>query len=309
MKQKIVPIVFALDRNLLDPARVCLTSLMVNANKQTYYDIYILHPAKEQCCILDIDALYKEYTNFNVTYIQVGGDFDGAYEIRGITSPAYYRLFIPELIPQYDKVVYSDVDVIFRDDLSNIYYTTDLTEYYIAGVDSLAHLIPDLRKYYENERKVEPSGNIYSGNIIINSKKMLEDGVLEEFRKHMDKKYMFQDMDIINIVCKGKIKYLPPSFCYTTYISDFAVNNMAQLKTMWTEEQITEAQNKGIVHYNGLKPWQGVCINFDIWWQYYRASPFYDPKYYFDFFSSQLNQLDGLTLLKRIKLLLRFFFK
>lgn len=303
-----VPIVFAFDNNLIFPACVCIYSLLENANSDTFYDIFILSPANsgkldrsQLSIILDI------YSNCRINYKVVDGDFDNGYEVRGITSPAYYRLLIPELIPQYDTVLYSDVDVIFRGDLSDIYFNTDMNGYYFAGVDSLAHLIPFLKHYYELERKITSVGNIYSGNLIVNSKELREDGMVEVFRKHVGKKYLFQDMDIINIVCKGKIKYMPPSFCYTTYIADFAVNNRSNLQTIWSEEQIKEAQENGIVHFNGPKPWDGACINFDIWWEYYRKSPFFNHKHYYHFFDNMSNELERLPLMKRIKILARYF--
>ena len=61
------------------------------------------------------------------------------------------------------------------------------------------------------------------------------------------------------------------------------------------------------IHYNGQKPWKGWCVNFDIWWECYRKSPFYDEKFYFDFFYNKLNEHDQLPLWKRVKILLRYF--
>lgn len=303
----LIPIVFAFDNNLVFPASVCLSSLMINSQQDTFYDIFILHSEKDNLEKKFLNKIPELYKNCRLHYRQVDNTFDSAFEVRGITTPAYYRLLIPELIPEYDIVIYSDVDVIFRNDLSEVYLNTDMDDFYVAGVDSLAHMIPDLKNYYEEERGLDSKGNIYSGNLIINSKKIREDGIVDKFRLHIDKKYKFQDMDIVNLVCKGKIKYLSPSFCYTTYISDFAVNNRELLKTVWSEEQIHEAQDTGIVHYNGQKPWKGACINFDIWWEYYRKSPFYDPKYYYQFFDNMLNEHDRLPLLKRIKILARYF--
>ena len=307
MKQKkIIPIVFAFDGNLIDPACICLSSLLMNAREDTFYDIYILYPSKENLQRDKIHLLLTAYSNCRIIWRPVTSEFDSSFEIRGITSAAYYRLLIPELIPEYDKVLYSDVDVIFREDLSR-YYNIDVEGYYFAGVDSTAHLMKDFNHYYATMFKCPGKGIIYSGNLIINSRLIREDGIVEKFRDHATKKYKFQDMDIINIVCKGKIKYLSPSFCYTTYISDFAVNHRELLQTIWTEEEIQEAEDKGIVHYNGQKPWMGACINFDIWWEYYRKSPFFDSKYYYQFFNNMLNEHDRLPLFKRIKILLRYF--
>jgi lipopolysaccharide biosynthesis glycosyltransferase len=118
---------------------------------------------------------------------------------------------------------------------------------------------------------------------------------------------MFQDMDVLNIACRGKIKYLSPAFCLTTYISEYNVYRREGLLKVWNKEEIAEAISNGIVHFNGKKPWKDVCINFDIWWEYYRRCPYFDEKHYFDFFNYKLNELDHLPLMKRVKVLLRYF--
>lgn len=75
----------------------------------------------------------------------------------------------------------------------------------------------------------------------------------------------------------------------------------------FAEEELQYALTKGIVHYNGPKPWKDYCVNFDIWWEYYRKSPFFDERFYFDFFHGKLNLLDQLPLWKRVKILIRYF--
>ncbi len=117
----IVPIAFAFDNNLVLPACVCISSLMMNAKEDTFYDIFILHSVKESLRKEQLDLLPKYYPNCRVQYREVGDTFDYAFEIRGITTPAYYRLLIPELILEYDKVIYSDVDIVFRQDLSQLH--------------------------------------------------------------------------------------------------------------------------------------------------------------------------------------------
>lgn len=305
---KTIPIAFAFDNNLAFPACVCLSSLMMSAKEDTFYDIFILHSCKQPLNHEDIDRLPSYYKNCRIQYRTVDSTFDEAFEIRGITTPAYYRLLIPELIPEYDKVLYSDVDVIFRSDLGE-FYNIDMTSYYVAGVDSLANFQPELVKYYNDIVHINPEGIIYSGNLVINSKEILKDNLIYRFKELAKTKYTFQDMDVINIACRGKIKYLSPAFCLTTYITEYSVYRKDDLLKLWSNDDIENAKSHGIVHFNGKKPWNDVCINFDIWWEYYRRSPFYDEKRYFDFFNYKLNELDYLTLMKRVKVLLRYFIK
>ena len=302
----IVPIAFCFDENLVEPSLVCLSSLMMNAYKETFYDIFIIyspnHPIKEDI----VNQVASKYNNCRITYRIIDNSFDEAFEIRGITTPAYYRLMIPELIPEYDKIIYSDVDVIFRSDLTDI-YNTDMSGYYMAGVDSLAHLQPEISQYYKTKLSLSPYGIIYSGNLIIHSKELIDNNIVEDFKRLAKNKYVFQDMDVINIACRGKIKYLPPSFCMTTYISEFSIYKKDELLCVWSEDELNVAREIGIVHFNGKKPWKDLCINFDVWWEYYRRCPFYNAKKYFDFFNLKMNELDSLSLWKRIKILLRYF--
>lgn len=302
-----VPIVFAFDNNLVLPACVCLSSLMMSAKETTFYDIFILYPASDEFERKDIDKVQEFYSNCRIQYIAVDDTFSGAFEIRGITTPAYYRLLIPELIPQYDKILYSDVDVIFRSDLYDIYSSTDMQGCLLAGVNSLSHLVPAYAKYYTEQLKRNPRSIVYSGNLIFNGKQMREEHTTEKLIEHRGQKYMFQDMDILNVVCEGRIKFLSPCFCLSTFIAEQAIYGKEKLTEIWTDQEIATALSSGIVHYNGQKPWQGWCINFDIWWEYYRKSPFFDEKFYFDFFYNKLNEHDQLPLWKRVKILLRYF--
>lgn len=304
---KVVPIAFAFDENLIFPAGVCIHSLLINANPDTFYDIFILGSSKKELDLSSLDKLKDSYTNFSIKYRKVASTFDDSFEIRGITPATYYRLMIPDFVPEYDKIIYSDVDVIFREDLSLWYEQTHLKDEYVAGVNSLSHLNRDTDDYYRKDLMIDSSKIIYAGNIILNSKKIREDGLGDKFKEHAFKKYRFQDLDIINIVCKDRIKYMAPGFCLTTDITEFASMDKASLTSIWSEVDIEHALKKGIVHYNGQKPWIGGCINFDIWWEYYRKSPYFDQKAYFMFFNNMLNELDRLPFLKRIKIILRYF--
>ena len=302
---KKIPVVFSFDKNWELPAGVCLTSLLVNAKEDTFYDIFILHSEKCTFCDSKLNELPFKYSNCSITFRSVGREFENAFEIRGITVATYYRLLIPEIIPEYDKIIYSDVDVIFRKDLSEIYESTDLTGFYMAGVVDPS---PDAHSHHKYIRKLNllPEEYIYAGNLIINSELLREDGIVEKFIQEAGhSKYDLQDMDIINSICKGKIKKISPEFCLSLTVRKCAINQPAPL--FYTKQELDESLKDGIIHYTGPKPWVKYCPDFDIWWEYYRKSIFFDQKYYFDFFNRKMNEFDLLPLWKRIKILVRWF--
>lgn len=300
-----IPIVFCIDDHFILAAGVCISSLLTHTGEKTFYDIYILHDDKSQFPHSGfLEKLENRFDNFRLIYKCVEKEFEGAFEIRGITRTAYYRLLIPELIPEHDRIMYHDVDVIFRSDLAQIFSTVKLDDAYVAGVVSPGTLDPKVRTQRVKMGLV-PEEYILSGDLIFNSKKIREDDLIACFRKEALNKYPYQDMDILNLVCKGKIKRLPPMFCGTTEIFNIASNNIPQ--NLYTGNELQDLLTKGIIHYNGQKPWIGGCPNMDIWWEYYRNSVFFDQQYYYDFFNSMLSELDRLSLWKRIKLIFRYF--
>jgi lipopolysaccharide biosynthesis glycosyltransferase len=279
----------------------------MNANADTFYDIFILHSEKCDFSNTELVDIPNYFKNCKITFRTVNSEFVTAYEIRGITTTAYYRLLIPELIPEYDKVLYSDVDVIFREDMAK-YYMTELDGYYMAGVDNASALRHDVQKYIKEKLGIDHKyGHFYSGNLVINSKKIKEDNIIPQFRELAKRNFHQQDMDIINIACYGKIKALTPAFCLTNYLTEILVKRKQEMLSFFTNDEIEHALKYGIVHYNGPKPWKQYCVNFDIWWEYYRKSPFYNEQFYFDFFNGKQDELDSLSLWKRIKILIRYF--
>ena len=303
----IVPIAFAFDNNLVMPACVCISSLMMNAKEDTFYDIFILHSASECLNKADLDRIPQYYKNCNIQYREVGNEFDGAFEIRGITTPTYYRLLIPELIPEYEKIIYADVDIIFRMDLSEI-YSIDLNGNYIAATRDLGlNCSENGIKYIKSMHDLHIGDYIQCGFIILNSKAINEGKQVEMFKLIAKRNLKYQDQDTLNISCYGKIYYLSLEYNMTDYSFLYAIKDKERILNHFDKSTINNAIRYGNLHFNGPKPWKKYCVNFDIWWEYYRKCPFYDEKFYFDFFYNKLDELDQLSFMKRVKILIRYF--
>ncbi len=302
-----VPIAFAFDNNLILPACICISSLLINANKDTFYDVFILHSSKIRLEKEMLNRLSMHFDNCKIQYRQVDDSFDSAFEIRGITTAAYYRLLIPELIGEYDKVIYSDVDIIYRMDLFEL-YQLNIDSYYLAATRDLGlNLTEDGKKYINSIDGLVQGQYLQSGFIMLNCNKMLKDGLINKFRSFATKKLKYQDQDILNLSCSGKVLFLPLKYNMTDYSYYFINRKRNVLQNLYSEEEIVEAMRIGNIHFNGHKPWKKYSVNFDIWWEYYRKSPLFDESFYFNFFYSRLNEYDQLSLYKRIKILIRYF--
>lgn len=301
-----VSLLFTFDSTLEMPAGVCLTSLLENAAPGTFYDIFILHGPQCDFSGSRLHDLPKLYGNCRLTFRKVENEFVGGYEIRGIPETAYYRLLAPELVPEYDRILYSDVDVIFREDLTD-YYRTDLGDNYFGAVDTCSVLRPAYQIYLKKEYGIDyRDGYYYSGNLVINSRQLLKDNKLKEFRALGKNRYHQQDMTIINLACKKRFFPMTPAFCLTEPLYRLMTDNRPGMEAIYGKKEIDHALASGIVHYNGAKPWKGACPNADIWWYYYRKSVFFDEQFTNDFWTCQRDALIRLPLSKRLKLLLRY---
>lgn len=301
-----IPILFTFDKKLELPAGVCITSLMENAYPDTFYEINVLHSDRYDFSESKLNDIPERYPNCSIRFLPLSGEFIGAYEVRGIPETAYYRLISPELFPEYDKIIYSDVDVIFREDLSK-YYKIDLGDNYFAGTDNVLSKQSGEDGYASKVLGLDyRNGYFYSGNLIINLAQIRRDGLTNVFRTLGKNNYLYQDMDIINIACNGRILDLGPVFCLAVQLYEFITLQRERMLKEYSEKDIQDALDHGIVHYNGAKPWIGPCPNADIWWQYYRKSIFFDEKFCYDFWIAQKDVLFNLSFSKRVKLLLRY---
>ena len=279
MSQMKIPIVFSTDHNFVMQTGVCILSLLMNAVDE-FYDIYILI-AKD---VTDEDKQKLKQTvesySAKLNFICMDDSFSGAYEIRNISIASYYRLLIPWLIPQYDKVIYADVDMIFQIGLGNV-YNIDIGDNYVAGVRVLAPFVS--KGYRDNAVSLGLDINNYinAGFLIINSIKQREDNLKNIYLSYAAKKYVYQDQDIINIVCKDRINPLPLKYNVTYRLCELYVNTRMDFFDYYDEKEVVQALDSGVIHYVGVnKPWNAFCFRFDIWWYYYRASLFYDIDYY-----------------------------
>ena len=277
-----IPIVFAIDKNVVVPCAVTITSLLLNASPETRYEIFILCeeaslPEKDRQVLLDA---FADCPQGSIRFIDVGKAFSDVPEMKRVTKATYYRLLIPELFPQYDKVIYSDIDIVFQQDLGTLFTTAFPNNELVAAVLDLAIN----REYYFRSalpKNVGKSVKNYfnAGFLLMNTKRLREEGVVDEFKKLSKNKYTQNDQDILNIVCDGRVQWLDSMYNFQT---NHYTNYMWGRKK--SEIDFNELVKKATLHYTFRnKPWCSLeCSLADAWWHYYRLSPVFDNQFYFD---------------------------
>lgn len=252
-----IPIVFSTDQKFVIPTIVTIQSLL-ECSSDVAYDIFLLISSDvtaESQELIREQVLYSS-PHTKVNFVNMDNHFNYGYEIRGISKACYFRLLIPWLIPQYDKIIYSDVDIIFKDNLKKL-FEIDIKDNYIAGVNTIGFQTGRLKKYII-KKNLDPHKYINSGFLIINSRLQREDGLDKILIDMSKKKFLFQDQDILNIVCKDKIFNLPS--CYNVS----------------PKQSYDLGINPVVVHYTGPKPWATFTYRWKDWWDIYNGCICYD---------------------------------
>ena len=266
-----IPVVFTFDRRIILGAAVAIKSLVDTANPDTVYDIYVYHPDIDKKTINEFVKML-EGTRHSITfeYINKTRFKDAPINRHGSwTEIVYYRLLIPELLPQYDKVIYADTDVLFKKDLSDV-YNIDISDYECSAVamelnneDMVCH------KYFpENKNEF----TYISSFIVFNNKKMREENFVQrvfETIKNFNSRLKFFDLDTLNITC-NKIMNLP--YRYGVFQSLYYNDDISKaweysfLKHVYTDEELLKEKAETVMlHYAGKmgKPWRRKNIPAD----------------------------------------------
>ena len=133
--RKIIPIFFAVDDFYSDYLCVTLQSLIENSSSKYDYMIYVLidELSEENKRIL----LSMQQSNVKIEFASVTEKLRKICEKLHMrdyyTKATYYRFFIPELFPQYDKGLYLDCDIVMTVDIAEL-YNTELGDNYIAAI-------------------------------------------------------------------------------------------------------------------------------------------------------------------------------
>lgn len=290
-----IPIVFSFDDQMKIPAGVCIFSLLERKNKDTFYDIHILYIKLQETTINYIKKLEEHFSDCSIQFFCVKDYLDSGYEVRGISKSTYSRLLIPRLFKNYKRILYSDVDIVFTDDLSNI-FELPITDFKIAGV-----IAPTIKKKYIH--KIGVKGDyVNAGFLLFNNEAITAQDVDKTIELVKTSKFKYLDQDIINIVYGNFIysKVNPRFNISPKKILDIAMGTSKNLINSYGEEGLSAIKSlKGVIHYVGTKkPWEHGSVPLgEIWWEIFRNSIYYDADYFINF----LKTYKKLSLKSRIK--------
>lgn len=259
----VIPIFMAVDNNYIPFLGVALKSIIDNISQQNRYEIKVLYTSVTEENKKKIEEYQTE--NVGIEFVNLSYKLqeiqEKLYTRNYFSNTTYFRLFIPELYPDYDKAVYIDSDTITLVDIAKL-YNTEMGDNLIAGIpDGAVQAIPIFQDYVEKVVGVSNYNNYFNAGIIVMNLKALREYKFQEKFLYMLEKIKFevaQDQDYLNRLCKGRVKLL-----------GFEWNRMPAMG-----EQEGELN---IIHYNlGCKPWYFDNVLYqEHFWKYAEKTRFY----------------------------------
>lgn len=280
--QKKIPIFFTFNNNYAAQCGVTFESLLYNAHKSVSYELYVICDDISNENKNKLKSIADKYnTELYIITSNVINiiDIECTQRVNDtlFTKDALYRC-IPTMIKEfdkYDKIIYSDVDIVVMKDISKL-YDIDLEDTYLASFKTPAFL------YHETEHLEEKIRDKYFGGglWILNLKKMREahlDKKIISIMNNKNLKILWHDQDIMNIACDGNVKY----FSYE-YVSlphwYYELKNKDYFDEIYKNRELEDAMMRpAIIHYAGIKPWvkrSRPPRTYEIWYYYLRKTPF-----------------------------------
>lgn len=237
-----VNIAFCINDNYVEQLIVVLWSIMKNLTTGRDVNVWIVSSDMSDASKNYLRKLRLGFKNLHLNFLDIDAKelTQLPRTIDYISAETYYRYLLPNLLPNIDKILYMDADIIVNGDISSL-YDTDISKYYIAGGYDL--YIDDI-KYKSKIGFEQDELYVNAGVLLMNLKQMRTDNIpqkLIDTTKNMASKVKYQDQDIINIVCRGKILEFDSIYNYTSH-------NILKEKSKY--------KHAVVIHYTGPnKPW------------------------------------------------------
>lgn len=244
-KSRVIPVFFACDDHYVKYMMVTIRSLIDHTNSNYQYELHVLHTDISQENQEKVKAM--EQSNITIDFHDVSEEqakIEKKLVLRDYYSnTTYYRIFIADMFPEYDKTLYIDSDIILMDDISKL-YNYQLGSNYIGAVqDYLVKHVDVFGEYVENVLGISRVAYFNAGVVLINSRQFRRQKVQSQFIELLNM-YSFvvaQDQDYLNIICQDKVLWIDSKW-----------------NVQMSEKEERPEDKVSLIHYNlAEKPWHG----------------------------------------------------
>ncbi len=273
-----IPVFFTFDTNYLLGARVAIHSMLRHASREYRYELYVLHTTLRPRNRQSLRDSLREFSHAALHFIDMT-----RYEekVKGFEAKShfskeiFYKLVAADIFPQYDRIICSDVDVVFVGDFSPVFFMFPGEKFYFAGVGPVDNTtrMPHYRKDFGAAEMEVLEHEIAAGFLLVNLKELRDDRKQEEITAFYVDNYprlFFPEQDCIVLTCWPYIRYLPmvynlPNFFYRP---DAEPEEFYQGNTEFSGDRAVASSKfrEGLahpvqIHYPGFnKPWNSFRL-------------------------------------------------
>ncbi len=237
----VIEVLFGADENYVPPLAVALVSLLTN-NRRHRFRIHVVLDRELPEAQAKLSAMVQLFGNAELRFVPLQRTaFEELPAFRHFSHAIYLRLLAAELLPEVDRVLYLDCDLVVCADIGAL-WQVDLGACPVAGA-------PDMFM----ERQADAYVN--SGVLLLDLDRWRAEGAgaacLRYISKH-DAQLTYPDQDAINAVFAGRIHILPLRWNWQARMAEAGAVALGLTR----QEFQYIRRNPGIVHYTtGSKPW------------------------------------------------------
>ena len=280
-KKTIIAVSYATDNRYIYPTIVSITSLVINAASNTFYNIYILHPPdfKENSKIFLNSVVNKYPDKCSIIYFNMGNKYKNLGLNFRVTTPTYYRLSLHELLPDVNRIIYLDGDTLIFEDLKKLNELDMKGNIFMGFLDSR----PNAIKSFGFEKPTV----VCAGVLLMDLEALRKYGYtkkINDFINNNKYRLIQQDQTIVNVLFQDKLAPIPPKYGLWAFVKKedaIAHNNKQWPHLKYDEIDLIEAyEHPGIVHFIWPKPfWRKHTRYYKEWWDLAKLTGFYDDIY------------------------------
>ncbi len=284
--RSVVPVVLAADDAYVPILTTAIYSILENASPEFNYDIIVFHSNIAPGYQYIMREFVGMYDNASLRFIMVDhivGKCRLTTSNEHISVETYYRFLIQALLPQYDKVIYLDSDLVVEGDISEL-YKVELGDNLIAAVkdiDFLGNLnYKDGHRATYNDSILlmdNPYNYFQAGVLVLNTRELRKLHKVDSWLLYAsDESFIYNDQDILNSECEHRVTFLPSEW-NVMHDCGYRIGNVFSFAPCDVFDEFQEARkNPKVVHYAGYqKPWKYENVDMEeYFWKYARETPF-----------------------------------